>query len=160
MRVPKISTGADTSANCVGSSMDSSSATSSSDDASPTAAAAAAASPGEVTAADLAQLHALDIRVGKIISCEQHPDADRYGREGTTVFVLACVSLCPMSLLLAPHMGDLGSPHGRCFCSCNVQTVYAGPAPWEQAEDERGGAYCGFKYHTQLVGMLSLTDLF
>jgi tRNA-binding EMAP/Myf-like protein len=50
---------------------------SSDDEASPAAAAAAAS--GEMSADELAQLQALDIRVGRIISCEQHPDADRCG---------------------------------------------------------------------------------
>ncbi len=27
---------------------------------------------------DLAPLQALDIRVGRIVSCERHPDADRW----------------------------------------------------------------------------------
>jgi tRNA-binding EMAP/Myf-like protein len=48
---------------------------SSSDDAA--APAASATASGEITADELAQLQALDLRVGRIISCEQHPDADR-----------------------------------------------------------------------------------
>jgi len=83
VRVPKISTGADsTPSSSVSSSMDgdstassSSSLSSSNDESSPAAAAAAAS--GEISEAELAQLQALDIRVGKIISCEPHPDADR-----------------------------------------------------------------------------------
>lgn len=81
VRVPKISTGADGTPSSSVSSMDSSSVTSSSssmsssdDEGTP---AAAAAASGEITEADLTQLHALDIRVGKVISCEPHPDADR-----------------------------------------------------------------------------------
>lgn len=79
VRVPKISTGADSTPSSSASSVDassSSSSLSSSDDEAPAAGAAAAAS-GEISEAELAQLHALDIRVGTIISCEPHPDADR-----------------------------------------------------------------------------------
>ncbi len=47
--------------------------------AAPAAAAAGAAAPSREV------VHALDIRVGRIVSCERHPDAERYwtGRDGT-----------------------------------------------------------------------------
>ena len=84
VRVPKISTGADSIPASTTSSTDglstassSSSSMSSSDEEGPAAAAAAAAASGEISEAELAQLQALEIRVGRIISCEQHPDADR-----------------------------------------------------------------------------------
>jgi predicted regulator of Ras-like GTPase activity (Roadblock/LC7/MglB family) len=80
VRVPKISTGADSTPASTTTSTDglstASSSSSSSDEEGPAAAAAAAAS-GEVSEAELSQLQALEIRVGRIISCEQHPDADR-----------------------------------------------------------------------------------
>jgi tRNA-binding EMAP/Myf-like protein len=87
VRVPKISTGADsaTAAASATSSVDSAAATastaswSSSDE---EAAGAAAAGgdrdvSGPISSDELASLQALDVRVGRIISCEQHPDADR-----------------------------------------------------------------------------------
>jgi hypothetical protein len=83
VRVPKISTGADSApasaAASATSSVDSAASTataswSSSDD---EAAAAAADVSGPVTAEEAAALQALDVRVGRIISCERHPDADR-----------------------------------------------------------------------------------
>lgn len=51
--------------------------------AAPAAAAAAssdaAAAPAAVPEVPLEAVHALDIRVGRIISCERHPDAERCG---------------------------------------------------------------------------------
>ncbi|KAF8059373.1 PMA1 [Scenedesmus sp. PABB004] len=75
VRVPKISTGADTPP---ASSSSSSTSTSSSVDDAPAAAAAAAAAgdAGGVSEAERAALAALDIRVGRVLSCERHPDAD------------------------------------------------------------------------------------
>lgn len=81
VRVPKISTGADSTPSSTVSSTDgaasSSSSMSSSDEEGAAAAPAAAAASGEISEAELGQLQALDIRVGRIISCEPHPDADR-----------------------------------------------------------------------------------
>jgi hypothetical protein len=78
-KVPKIATGADTpttastdeatSSSSVSSSMSSTDGSSSSE--------AAAGASGEISAAELAQLAALDLRVGVILSCEQHPEADK-----------------------------------------------------------------------------------
>lgn len=59
VRVPKIATGADGAA-------------------SPATAATAAS----VSEEELSQLAALEIRVGRILSCERHPDADRCGGAG------------------------------------------------------------------------------
>jgi len=62
VRVPKIATGQDT----VSSSVDEAAATTSS----------SSSSSSTATPEELAALAALDIRVGRIISCERHPDAD------------------------------------------------------------------------------------
>ena len=66
VRVPKIGTGGD--------SIDGGSSSSGSDDAAASASAAAAA--GAPSPEELAAVAALDIRVGRIVSCERHPDAD------------------------------------------------------------------------------------
>jgi hypothetical protein len=85
VRVPKISTGADSAAASATSSMDSSAATastaswSSSEEEAAAAADAGADVSGPISDDELAALQALDVRVGRIISCERHPDADRWG---------------------------------------------------------------------------------
>jgi hypothetical protein len=70
VRVPKIATGADSSSSS--SSATASSTASSTDDESAAASTGAAA----ISEAELAALQALDLRVGRIISCEPHPDAE------------------------------------------------------------------------------------
>lgn len=82
VRVPKISTGADTptsstATSSVDSPTSSSSSLSSSDDEATSSSSAAGDLSGPITAEEQAALEALDIRVGMIISCERHPDADR-----------------------------------------------------------------------------------
>jgi tRNA-binding EMAP/Myf-like protein len=85
VRVPKISTGADSAPASAPasatSSVDSAASTASGSSSDAEAAGAAAAADGDVsgpiTADELASLQALDVRVGRIISCEPHPDADR-----------------------------------------------------------------------------------
>jgi hypothetical protein len=99
VKVPKIRTGADTpkaassgdasSSNSSSSSMDtvSSSTLSSSSEDEITSSSSSSSSSGVANAAsqgsaisdqELAALQALDIRVGRIISCERHPDAERW----------------------------------------------------------------------------------
>jgi tRNA-binding EMAP/Myf-like protein len=87
VRVPKISTGADSASAAASgtSSVDSAASTASTASWSSrdeeAASAAARGDDGDVSgpisADELALLQALDVRVGRIISCEQHPDADR-----------------------------------------------------------------------------------
>ena len=78
--VPKITTGADAPASTASSSSSMSSSSSSSMSSVEGDVATSSSSSrvsGDISAEELAALHALDLRVGKIISCERHPDADR-----------------------------------------------------------------------------------
>lgn len=118
VRVPKIGTGADAQPSDAADAS-----------ATPSAAAAEAAAPKPTAAAhvdmgapptpsDLAAFHALDLRVGKIVSCEKHPEADS----------------------LYVERIDVGEPEPRVIVSGLVKYV-----PLEQMQDRMVVVICNLK---------------
>mmetsp|Transcript_40230 Transcript_40230/g.89310 ORF Transcript_40230/g.89310 Transcript_40230/m.89310 type:complete len:347 (+) Transcript_40230:29-1069(+) len=73
VKVPKVGTGSNGEA---ASGSAAAPATAAAPAAAPTAAAGDIKAAADAGSADMDALHALDIRVGKIVSCERHPDAE------------------------------------------------------------------------------------
>lgn len=106
VRVPKITTGADTPTNSTATStadtLSSSSSLSSSDIDSTSSSSSSAGGVdvgGAISDQEQVALEALDIRVGRIVSCERHPDAERWEAAAAAVAALCESKPCVCMLL-------------------------------------------------------------
>lgn len=140
VRVPKIATGQD--------SVDAADAAGPSGAA--TAAGAGAAGAAEATPEEVAAVGALDIRVGRILSCERHPDADSLyveqvdcgDPEGPRTIVSGLVKYVPLEEMQGRLVVVLANLKARNMRGIKSHGMLLAASNEEHTQVRRGGGAC------------------